>query len=105
MNLACTIHPALSRISGNLPLLPSACLWHLGYPDRALHRINEALALARNLSHSFSLAYALSIASLVHQLRRDEAAAQELAESAIKLSTEHEFVHWTTWAGRFAVGP
>src|SRR5262249_35481913 len=26
-------------------------LWHLGYPDQALHRTNEALALARDLSH------------------------------------------------------
>jgi tetratricopeptide (TPR) repeat protein len=29
-------------------------LWHLGYPDQALKRGNEALALAQTLSHPFS---------------------------------------------------
>ncbi len=33
-------------------------LWHLGYPDQALKRGNEALALAQTLSHPFNLAFA-----------------------------------------------
>ena len=33
-------------------------LWQLGYPDQALKRGNEALALAQGLSHPFSLAFA-----------------------------------------------
>src|SRR5207302_1897628 len=34
--------------------------WCLGYPDQALKRSNEMLTFARELSHPFSLAFALS---------------------------------------------
>ena len=34
-------------------------LWILGYPDQARKRIGEALNLAQDLSHPFSLAFAL----------------------------------------------
>ncbi len=34
-------------------------LWFLGYPDQALKRIQEALTLARELAHPYSLAFAL----------------------------------------------
>ena len=37
-------------------------LWYLGYPDQALERSHEALTLAQELSHPFSLAYALDFA-------------------------------------------
>ena len=33
-------------------------LWLLGYPEQALARLHEALALAHELSHPFSLAFA-----------------------------------------------
>ena len=38
-------------------------LWFLGYPDQALKRSHEALTLAQELSHPFSLAFALSFAA------------------------------------------
>jgi predicted ATPase len=66
-------------------------LWHLGYPDQALQRIREALTLAQELSHHFSLALALFFAAWLHQLRRERQAAQERAESLILLSTEQVF--------------
>src|SRR5262249_60276941 len=34
-------------------------LWWLGYPDQALHRSHEALALAQEVAHPLSLAMAL----------------------------------------------
>ena len=36
-------------------------LWYLGYPDQALKRSHEALTLAQELSHPFSLALALGL--------------------------------------------
>ena len=66
-------------------------LWFLGYPDQALQRIHEALTLAQELSHPFSLAYALSYAAMLHQFRREGQAAQERAEAKITLSTEQGF--------------
>jgi predicted ATPase len=66
-------------------------LWFLGYPDQALQRIHQALTLAQELSHPFSLAYALLWAAMLHQLRREVQAVQERAEAVIVLSTEQGF--------------
>jgi predicted ATPase/class 3 adenylate cyclase len=66
-------------------------LWTLGYPNQALKRDNEALALAQALSHPFSLAFAEFFVSALRQLRREARAAQETAESMIALSAEHGF--------------
>jgi predicted ATPase len=66
-------------------------LWHLGYPDQALKRVNEALALAQALFDPFSQAFAGSFVGFLCQHRREARAAQETAESVIALSTEHGF--------------
>jgi predicted ATPase len=69
-------------------------LWLLGYPDQALQRSQEALILAQELAHPFSLAYALNWAAWLHQLRREGQAVQERAEAAIALSHSQEFALW-----------
>ena len=69
--------------------LAARTLWFLGYPDQALKRSLEALALAQESLHPFSLAYALNFAGWVHQVRRDVQAAQERADEVIALATEH----------------
>jgi class 3 adenylate cyclase/predicted ATPase len=69
-------------------------IWVLGYPDQALQSTNEALTLARELTHPFSLVYALTMAAVVHQFRREVQAVQEGAEAVIAVSTEHRFPHW-----------
>jgi predicted ATPase len=66
----------------------------LGDPDQALQRGREALALAQELAHSPSLAYALNWAATVHQFRRDALATQEQAEALMALSTEQGFPQW-----------
>ena len=45
-------------------------LWLLGYPDQALACIHKALALAHELSHPVSLAFARCFAPFVAQFRR-----------------------------------
>ncbi len=69
-------------------------LWHLGYPEQALKRVHEALSLAQELSHPFSLALALGFAPILHQFRREGQAVQDRAEAAIALSTEQGFPFW-----------
>jgi class 3 adenylate cyclase/predicted ATPase/energy-coupling factor transporter ATP-binding protein EcfA2 len=67
-------------------------LWHLGYPDQALTRVHEALTLARELSHPYSLGLALAWgAPFLHQYRREGQAAQERAEAGITISHEQGF--------------
>jgi predicted ATPase len=61
-------------------------LWLLGYPDQAVARLREALALADTLSHPFSLAWAQSIGTFVTQFRRDVLAAHAHAEAVVALS-------------------
>ena len=76
-------------------------LWYLGYPAQALKRNQEALALAHELSHPVSLAFALSWAAYLHQLRREGHAAQDRAEAAIALCNEQGFAFWLAWGTIF----
>jgi predicted ATPase len=69
-------------------------LWLLGYPGQALARLHEALALAHELSHPYSLAWALCWAAIVSQLRRDVPAVHKHAEATVVLSTEQGFPLW-----------
>jgi len=69
-------------------------IWILGYPDQALQNIREALTLAQELTHPFSLVYALILAAAVHQFRREAQAVQERAEAVIAVSTEQGFPFW-----------
>ncbi|MGA7869409.1 MAG: hypothetical protein WCA22_00785, partial [Candidatus Binatus sp.] len=62
-----------------------------GYPDRGLRKAGEAIALAQQQAHHFSLAVALNHASTEHHLRRDWPAMQRQAEAAIALCTEQGF--------------
>jgi predicted ATPase len=73
-------------------------LWQSGYPDRALKRGNEALALAQALSHPYSLAFAGVFVTVLHQIRREARVAQETAESMIALCAEHGFTQFLAYA-------
>jgi tetratricopeptide (TPR) repeat protein len=64
-------------------------LWYLGYPDQALQQSHEALTLARELAHPFSLGNALFFATWLHQLRRERHLSQERAEATRDFGAEH----------------
>jgi predicted ATPase len=70
----------------------------LGLADQALSRIQEALILARESSDPHSLAHVFFFAAVLHQLRREERLAQERAEAAIALSSEHGLVFYLAQA-------
>jgi predicted ATPase len=69
-------------------------LWLLGYPDQALQRSREALALARELAHPFTLGFALYYSAWVHQQRGERQAVEERIEATITLATEQELTRW-----------
>jgi predicted ATPase len=74
-------------------------MWLLGYPDQALERADELLALARELSQPFGLAYAQVFGGARVRLYRGEvAAAHEIIQSAIALSTQYGFRMWESIA-------
>jgi predicted ATPase len=67
-------------------------LWLLGYPDQALEQSREALALAKELDHPYTLGFALCMAgAFFHQLRREDQTARERNEAMLQLSTEKGF--------------
>jgi predicted ATPase len=55
-------------------------LWMLGYPEQALERGREALALARELGHPASLGAAQALVAVLHHYRREVSETLEMAE-------------------------
>ena len=75
-------------------LYDAMTLWLLGYPAQALIHLHDALALAHELAHPFTLAYARCLAAVDYQVRRDVSAVHEQAEAAVALATEQGFPLW-----------
>ena len=73
-------------------------LWFLGQPDQALARMQDALALARELSEPNSLAHVFYYAATAYQLRREARLAQEHAEAALAVASEHGLVLYQAMA-------
>jgi predicted ATPase/class 3 adenylate cyclase len=69
-------------------------LWLLGYPDQALKRGREALALAQERSNPEMLAIALLLTGVLHRFRRESETALQQSETAISLSSEHALVEY-----------
>jgi len=66
-------------------------LWLLGQPERAAARADEALAWARGLDHSGSLAHALEMNLLLHCYRRDARKVMALADEIIDFAERENF--------------
>jgi predicted ATPase/DNA-binding SARP family transcriptional activator len=81
--VSCLIHLALA-------------LFFLGYPDQALERTQDAIALAEDTSHPYTMAYALNMAAMFHSSRHETQLAQTRAEAALSISLEHGFPIWLT---------
>ncbi len=69
-------------------------LWYLGFPDGALRKVEAGLALGQRLAHVHSLAFALNWAALLHNLRREFAAAERRAEAAIEVANKYGLSQW-----------
>jgi predicted ATPase len=66
----------------------SLALWQLGYPNQALAACRDGEALARELSHPFSVTIALWATGMLHLLRRETSATRETGESMIAHCSE-----------------
>ena len=78
-------------------------LWHLGYPDQALQRSQEAITRAREMSHPYSLVFALHFGTAVYRFRREGALAQTQAEGVVALASEQGFPYFQA-AGTYLRG-
>jgi predicted ATPase len=76
----------------------SHCDWHLGYPARSLEIAEEGLALARAISHPFSVALALNYLAMLHQFGREPEAALKAAVEARNICAEYRFDYYIAWS-------
>jgi predicted ATPase len=78
-------------------------LWCLGYPAQAVRQSQEALTLAQELAHPYSLTLAQHFATWLHYRRREASAVQALADALLTLATAQEFPlhvgYGTCWRG------
>jgi len=68
--------------------------WLLGYPDRALAALRDALTLAETLAHPQTTVITLSFAALLFYHLGNHEAARESAERAVALGTARGFPAW-----------
>ena len=101
-------HHSLVFLYGNDPGVvcrdyAAFALWFLGYPDQALREVQAASALAQEMAHPYTLAWALSIDAVLFSLRREYAQVQERADTVALLSAKQGFPTWlalaTMWQG------
>lgn len=67
--------------------------WLVGEPDRAVAVGQEALARARELSHPFSVAFALLYAAIIRSFRNEPTAVEEHTRSLAALCEEQGFAY------------
>ena len=89
------------RIAG-LPFL-ATILWCLGYPDQALEKSREAVAISQEFPHHLTIAQVLGATAWFYQLLREENKVKEWAEETVELSTEQGLPVYLGW-GKVLLG-
>ena len=97
-------HPALALFAGpNLGVFCRACssilLCLLGHPEEAELNSEQGIALAREVSHPFSLAVALTYAAMLAVLRQESKRVLPWAEEAFAISDKHGFAYYLACTG------
>jgi DNA-binding SARP family transcriptional activator/predicted ATPase len=73
----------------------ACCLWCLGYPDQALQRGQEALALGRRLGQPFTMSDILTYGGcMIHSMGRDAQSLKRDAEELIEVSRRQGLWGW-----------
>ena len=73
-------------------------LWGAGFPDRAVARLERGLAVADEIGHPYSRAYALWHAALLDLWRFDLSAMAARAETLHAVATAHDYPIWRALA-------
>ena len=68
--------------------------WLLGYPDRAVATLRDAVGLADSLAHPLTLVITLTAAAVVQYQVGDREAARKSAERAATVAKAHGLVAW-----------
>ena len=76
-------------------------LWIMGEVDQVEALAQEAIGMARELEHPFTLAFTLATASWIYSTLRDTNRTLSLTEEAIQLSIKYSFEVPLAWAMSF----
>jgi predicted ATPase/class 3 adenylate cyclase len=68
--------------------------WLLGHPDRAVGRIDRAVAIATGLDHPYSLAYAFYHSGYLHLWRREPELVRDRATKALNVAEASDLPVW-----------
>lgn len=74
-------------------------LWHLGRPDQAVRRMDEAIALARRQAHPYGLAFALVVGGYLAMFRRDPARATALSSEGLAIAMDKGYSYHMVMGG------
>jgi tetratricopeptide (TPR) repeat protein len=91
--LSTLLFPHGYKSEGRYGFYGTRVLWLLGYADQAQQWCQEALARARQLEHTPSLARAQHFAAILSQHCRDMAATQAYVEAVMALAAAQGFEH------------
>ena len=81
--------------------MSSRPLWALGYPDRALARANETLAIARGQRQPLTLAFALVVVQGIRLYRGEVADSLAVGEEIAGLCREYQLPQEALWSRAF----
>ena len=89
----------------DLPIDPGVCciaesarvLWVMGYPDRALARAREVVALARRIGHPESLGFANLFGAFIHQLLNEPVESLAYSDAVFTISRERPVATTLAW--------
>jgi hypothetical protein len=81
-----------------LRVFESRVLWWEGFPDRCQAGMEEALALARALSHAPTLALVIALAATIRQSRGDIDKVEPLGQELAALGADHGMSLWAAQA-------
>ncbi len=73
--------------------------WYLGYPERAVALLDDAVRLSQDLRQPHTQAAALLFAAMLRVSRREPAQAKALADQCIELCRQQRFPFWMATAG------
>jgi predicted ATPase len=93
------MHQSRSLLSGHDFSVIARCfkartLWRLGFPDTALTVAREALAIAEERKHPYSLAFAFAYMAMIHESRREPREARQWAERTLELARNEGIVYF-----------
>jgi len=72
-------------------------LWFLGYPDQSQRKIEEALLLARKISHPFTLVFCLFFTAHLSYLCRDIEKVYSYTQTLLEISQARGFALYQAW--------